>query len=118
MFEGWDISDEDDRRYKRWIAALVLTALGLVVFTPQCGCINPSPTANQGDPTVTPTMTAGDIETAVQTAINSNASIVNDMWPVVAMVFIAMIGAVLLLWITHKQTNEIREHVDKCNGHS
>ena len=100
-----------------WLTLCCLMAAVLVLCVPQCGCINPSPSATQGDPTVTPAMTAGDIETAVQTAINSNASIVNDMWPVVAMMLIAVAGIVLVKYMTSKQTEDIKKHVDKCNGH-
>ncbi len=94
---------------------LIALVIALVALA---GCIGVDPSASQGDVTMPTALTAETIETAVQTAINSNASIVNDMWPVVAMCFIAVAGLVTFMVLTKRQTQEIREHVEKCNGHS
>ncbi len=98
-----------------WVAmGVCVVATALLIAVAQWGCIGVEPSATQGDPTVTPTMTAGDIETAVQTAINSNASIVNDLWPIVAMLFIGVAGLVLVKRFNTKQTQDIKEHTENC----
>lgn len=99
----------------RWEFAFVVILIAVTILM-VAGCVGIDPSASMGDATVTPTLTAETIETAVQTAINSNASIVNDMWPVVAMCFIAVAGLVGVKYLNKRQTEDIRDHI--ANGHS
>ena len=75
-----------------WVVAL-LTALITILWA--VGCVGIEPSAKMTNPTNDPYLSADNIQTAVQTATNSNASIVNDLWPVVAIVFIGVGGLVL-----------------------
>ena len=90
------------------VATITMILLGTV------GCVGVDPSASMGDATITPALTAESIETAVQTAINSNASIVNDLWPIVAMLLIAVAGLVAVKKLNKDQTREIREHTENC----
>lgn len=94
----------------------------LLLLIPQCGCVAVDPSASQRDISITPALTAGQIETAIQTAINSNRSTVNDLWPIVVllvvMMAIAVAGLIYAKKITASQTQDLKDHVDKCNGHS
>lgn len=110
--------NKPDRDRMAWIAmAACVFVSALFIAIAQWGCVGVDPSASMGDSTITPRLTAGDIETAVQTAINSNASIVNDLWPIVAMLFIAVAGLVLVKRFNTVQTQEVKDHVDKCNSH-
>lgn len=94
----------------------------LLLLIPQCGCIGVDPSARMRDVSVIPKLTAREIETAVQLAINSNSSVVNDLWPFVAVILIGVGGTVWAKKIANKtlelQTQDLKDHVDKCNGHS
>ena len=107
------------QRMKEMWQEITLTVLIAILVVTLCnGCVGVDPTASQTVGVIAPALTAEEIRTVVQTVINSNQSIVNDLWPVVAMVLIAMVGAVVLRWVTLKQTDDIKRHVDECNGHS
>lgn len=106
---------ETDRATWIGVGACLIVA-GLLICIPQCGCVGVDPSAAMGKATAEPQLTAAVIKNAVQTAINSNASIVNDLWPVVVMVLIAVVGLVLVKKFNTDQTSEINEHI--ANGHS
>ena len=78
------------------------------------GCVAVDPSSSMRDATINPALTAETIETAVQTAINSNASIVNDLWPIVAMLFIGVGGLVMVKKLNKDQTKDIKEHTENC----
>lgn len=97
-----------------WWELLFFVILSAVALGLLFGCIGVDPSASQGDPTLNTALTAKEIKTAVVTAINSNASIVNDMWPVVAMLFIAVAGLVGIKFLNTAQTKDIKEHTENC----
>ena len=91
---------------------LIPALIGLLIGI--AGCVGVDPSASQGAPTLNTALTAKEIRTAVVTAINSNASIVNDLWPVVAMLFIGVAGLVVVRVLNAQQTKDIKEHTENC----
>ena len=111
--------NKPDRDGIAWLAVgICLLVTALLISIAQLGCVGVDPSASMDSATVTPRLSAEQIQTAVQTAINSNASIVNDLWPIVAMLLIGVGGLVLILVrvFNTAQTREIKEHIR--NGHS
>lgn len=97
-----------------WWEFIALLIAGVVIANYLFGCVGVDPSARMGNATVDPTLTAETIENAVQTAINSNASIVNDVWPIVAMCFIVVAGLVAVVVLNKRQTKDIKEHTENC----
>lgn len=89
-------------------------AVCLFLWMSATGCVGVDPSASMGDAIIAPALTAQQIKTAVVTAINSNASIVNDLWPLVAMAFIGVAGLVAMKKLNTRQTKEIKEHTENC----
>ncbi len=88
----------------------------IVITLTIVGCVGVDPASSMGDATITPALTAEQIQTAVQTAINNNSSVVNDLWPVVVMLFVGVIGIVSVKFLNAQQTKEVKDHISK-NGH-